>query len=227
MKIFKVRISDRLFSQEDPKRSEKIVVELKELEKELPGIKLKIEELKEGPYWAACEAHRKAIRLSYPPEKLKQLQSDLWHLENRIKAPLEAHNKRCRQLERENEDLTLPLRREILEYVEKYLEEARGLRSARTLGTEKRLIDRGSRGESEITVRTMEDNFSAVEKVIDLFINFKAKVRNGMDHFSHGEIIEAVKKFELGVNLIDINVTEKREISESEWKDLRQSNLLG
>jgi predicted nuclease with TOPRIM domain len=227
MKSFKVRISDRLyFREEDQKRSHEIRFELNRLEKELPGIKLKMEELRDGKYWLACEAHRKAIRLSYSPEKLKELQADLWHLENQMNGPLQEHADQCRKLVGENGELTRGVKKEIIEFLDKYLEEVRGSQSARTVDSEKWFVDRGAKGEVNILVRTVEDNFGNIDKIVNLLTQFKSKVRSEMNYFSSGEIIVAVKNFEDEINKIDINVTEKREISESEWRDLKESKLI-
>jgi hypothetical protein len=226
MKKFHVRISDRLFS-EDSGRSKEISVQLKKLEKELPAIMSKMEEVRDGKYWLAYEAQRKAIILSYSGEKLKELQANLWALESEMKGPLEAHKSLWHELNSEIENLTRPLRAEIVGIIEKYLlQEVSALRSSRTLGTEKRFVDKGERGEGDVLIRTVQDNFRNVEKIVNLLINFKFKIRNEMNRLCCGEIVEAVRKFESEINSIDINATEKKEISEAEWKDLRASGLI-
>ena len=225
MSNFKVQISDRLFYQVDSKRGKEIAAELKKLREELPRLKEKRNELRDGKYWETCEAHRKAVTLGYSTNEIAEIQNALWKLESEMRAPLKKHNDRCQVLNSEIELLNRPLLNEINEYIEKDIAEVRGLRSARILDSQKRFIDLGDRGERLANIRTVKDNFTSVDKVCDLLVAFKSTIRD-MTHHSSSEIIEAVKAFETEVNSIDINATEEREIKESEWNDLKEAKLI-
>jgi len=222
---FQIKIFDRLFLKtEDEAVSEKLVSDLRKLERTFPKIQAESEKLKEK-LWEESERLRKATFLNNFPEK-KEAQAGLWRAEAALKVPLRAYQVERERLVEGNERLTKELKAEILECLDKFLEEAQKLRTTRTVDTQKRFVDKGVRGEGDVQFRVLEDNHAAVQAVIDSLVGFKFEIRNKTAGFSYGEILEMVSKFEAQVNSLDVLAMEKKEVSESQWKEMRQSGLI-
>ena len=222
---FQIRIVGRLFLKtEDEAMSEKLVSDLRKLEATFSKIQAQSEELKEE-VWEASERLRKATFLNNLAKK-KEAQAELWRAESAVKSPLQAYQADHGKLIEENERLTKDLKSEIVEYVEKSLEEAQKLRTARTVERQKKFIDLGIRGEKDVEVRTVEDNYAVIETVVNSLVGFKFEIRNKMSGLSYGGILERVRKFEAQVNSLDVMAMQKKELSESQWREMRASGVI-
>ena len=222
---FTIRISDRLFFTGDAGHSKELVKKRKNRLEGRPGIILEMRKIRDGKYWEACEAFRKGKTLGYSGEELKELQANIWRFENEMKGPLAAHDAVCSQLAEENEKIIAPLRNEIVEIVGKYIDELPGLRSAKTINEQTKFVDRGRKGEGDVLVRTVKDNFDAIGQIKTLLLGFKSQVRS-MFNLSVEEIFATVKDFEEKINEIDPNATVTKEISHQEWVDLKEARLI-
>lgn len=223
---FRVRIIDHLYvDREKEALSKNLVSELKKLEAIFPKVQAKSEEDKEE-IWLISEELRKATFLDYPVSKRGEIQARLWKAQAAVQTPLKEYGDRRSQLLGENELLTKDLKKEIVEYLEKSLEEVQKLKSARIIDTQKRFVDRGNKGEMDIEVRTVEDNHSTIETLVKSLVNFRFEIRNKTSGLSYGEILERVREFEAQVNSLDVNAMEKKEVSESEWREMRANGMI-
>jgi hypothetical protein len=222
---FRIKIYDRLsLDNEDAKKSKEIISQLGILGKELPDIQ-KHEEATREKYWLCYEEMRKANVLSYSETRKKEIQTRMWRAESEISAPRKALGKKTEALQFQLQSLIDPLKKEIIMWIEKYLDEVTTLPSARVVERKRKLLDLGDKGERDVSLRIAEDNFNAVEKVKKLLVDFKFKIRN-VTKVSLDEILQLVKVFEDEANGIDITRTEKREISESQFQEMRAEGLI-
>jgi hypothetical protein len=226
MKNFKVQISGRLFYSGDHDVSAELAEQLRKKEKEFPPLRIKMEQTRDGEYWAALECMRKASALCYGPTEMEQIRGEIWRIERTMKEPLNAHNKQRQKLLAELDQATQPLRNEIIAFLDRLVEEARSLQFMKIVGKENRLFDLGDRGETDRVMRKVSDNSFQVEKIVTLLCSFKTEVRQ-MSLLSSDEILKKVEAFEEEVNAVDIFAAEEKEISPGAWRDLQSEGVHG
>jgi hypothetical protein len=227
MKSFRLRITDKVyFDAKDGKRSAEIAEERQGLETEdFPKI-VTAEEGTAEDFWKASEELRRGKAIGLPPTTLHKLQNEVLRQQIAFKMPRVDLQKKSHALYDELVKLTSAYRGDIVREIEAAMDEVIAMRSAQTVSSERRLIDKGSKGEGEITVRLLEDNFGSVEKIVDCLNDLRFKIRNSLGAASHAEILEAVKNAETEINHLNTGSLQQREISESEWKDLRESKAI-
>jgi hypothetical protein len=222
-----MHITDRLFLKNgDVKRSQEICLELKKISNELPKILADAQIIKEGEYWTLLEEARKAGILNYSQERRKEIQTEIYKTESKINAPRKVHGERMGKLREELSKLTTPIIADIMTLLEREERETLSAKKARFMDSKKEWRDRpGSDTEYTVKVRIIESNFSAIADAMKLLLNFKLSIR-GMTGVSIDEIIEAVKKFEMKINKIDLSKTVQEECDNTRWNDLREVGLV-
>lgn len=222
---FGVRIANRLFySDEQAQKNKESVEALKGMEGELPKIE-KAEEMARERYWEASEALRKGYTLNLNVGEIQKLQTNLYAAQSNLQGPRQDLSRRWHEKCGEYDALTLPFRNEIVQLIEKSLEEVQTTKTARQLSSEKRLVDDKDWGHDK-KFHVIEQNFASVEKIIDLLTKFRLEVRTGMKHFSFEQILARVREFEEEVNGVDVGKFEKEEIGRGRWQELREVRLL-
>jgi len=222
---FQLKIADRLyFSDDESTTSNEIVKALRAMEGELPRIEADEDTARER-YWEASEVLRKGYIVGVNVGKIQELQAMLYAAQGKLQGPRQDLSRRWHQKGAEYDAVTLPIRTEIIRLVEKGLEEIQTLKKVRKLSHQKRLVDDKDWGHDQ-KFHSIEQNFDAIERIINLLVGFRNEARSGMKHFSYEQITDRVRQFEDEVNGIDVNIFEKEEITQSRFTELREAKML-
>jgi hypothetical protein len=151
-------------------------------------------------------------KYSFDPEQLSDFEKVNLFVMGQEAGPHEILNQQAELLRSRIEFLIMPVREEITERINHFIQKISNVRTLRILN--QRVGDRGQRFK-------IESNLKATGEILRRLIDFKNRVQK-VTGASFDEIIAITKEIERSVNQIDFSVLEQEEIGQDHLRDFQE-----